>query len=122
MTKQRYKYATLILIIIITGLLSRQTNAVPTFTGDLLYATMMYFIVRFFLLKSKIKKITIISLCICFAIEFSQCYQATWINNIRATLPGRLILGQGFLWTDLLAYVSGVAIGSLIDTFMKRNK
>jgi len=122
MTKQRYKYASLILLIITTGLLSRQTTVVPAFTGDVLYAVMMYFIVRFCLLRSKIKKIAIISLCICFAIEFSQLYQSGWINNIRATLPGRLILGRGFLWSDLLAYVSGVSIASLTDMFLKCNK
>lgn len=122
MTKQRYKYAGLILLIIVTGLLSRQTTAVPAFTGDVLYAAMMYFIVRFCLLSTKIKKIAIISLCICFVIEFSQLYQSGWINNIRSTLPGRLVLGRGFLWSDLLAYVSGVFIAGLTDLFIKHNK
>ena len=104
------------------GLLSRKTTVLPAATGDALYATMMYFIVRFFMVRHKIKMIAIISLGICFAIECSQLYQATWINNIRMTLPGRLLLGQGFLWSDLLAYVSGVIPASLIDMLGKRNR
>lgn len=122
MTKQRYKYGILILIIIIFGLLSRKATVLPAATGDALYATMMYFIVRFFLLKAKIKKIAILSLCICFAIEISQLYQAAWINEVRRTLPGRLILGQGFLWSDLLAYIVGVSIACFLDAFMKGNR
>jgi hypothetical protein len=122
MTKQKYKYAITILIIIIMGLLSRKMTVLPAATGDALYATMMYFMVRFFMVRHKIKKIAIISLTICFAIECSQLYKAPWINNIRMTLPGRLILGQGFLWSDLLAYVSGVALACLIDMLLKRNK
>jgi hypothetical protein len=120
--KQRYQYALIILIVIIVGLLSRKTTLIPVLTGDALYATMMYFMVRFCLLKAKIKKVALISIGICFAIEFSQMYQAPWINNIRATLPGRLILGQGFVWKDLPAYVAGVAIACLADVLMKRNK
>ncbi len=122
MNKQRYKYSIIILLIIIAGLLSRQTKALPASTGDALYATMMYFIVRFFVLKWKIKKVAIVSLLICFLIECSQMYHATWIDNIRHTLPGRLILGQGFLWSDLLAYIVGVALACLLDTLTKGNK
>jgi hypothetical protein len=122
MTKQRYKYASIILIIIIMGLLSRKTTVLPAATGDVLYAAMMYFIVRFFVIRYKIKKVAIISLAVCFTIECSQLYQAAWINNIRMTLPGRLILGHGFLWGDLLAYVSGVTLASLTDIVLIRNK
>jgi len=117
--RQKIIYAFIILIIIILGLLSRKTIVLPAVTGDALYASMMYFIVRFFLIKYKIKEVAIISLAICFAIEFSQLYQAPWINTIRTTLPGRLILGQGFLWVDLLAYVAGVALAVLIDRLLR---
>jgi hypothetical protein len=122
MTKQRFKYAIIILTVIIVGLLSRKITALPAATGDALYATIMYFIVRFCSLKSKIRKVAIIGWCICFAIELSQLYHAGWINSIRTTLPGRLILGQGFLWSDLLAYVSGIVAAGLMDTFMRRNR
>ena len=113
--KARLKYILLIVFIIILGLLSRRTTIIPSLTGDALYATMMFFIVRFCLMKSTTKKVAIISLGICFAIECSQLYQATWINDIRKTLPGRLILGQGFLWNDLPAYVAGVLLGVIIE-------
>jgi Protein of unknown function (DUF2809) len=43
------------------------------------------------------------------AIEFLQLWQPAWLQALRATLPGRLVLGNTFSWADFPAY----AIGSL---------
>lgn len=115
--KQRIKYAVVSIIIIIAGLLSRRIHGMPLWIGDLLYATMMYFMLRFVLLRKTVLFIAVISLLICFAIEFSQLWQAPWLNQLRSTLPGKLILGQGFLWEDLLAYTLGAALGALMDKY-----
>jgi len=53
-------------------------------------------------------------------IEMSQLYQAEWINNIRHTTLGGLILGQGFLWSDIVAYTAGVIIGALFEIVFLR--
>lgn len=58
----------------------------------------------------------------CWAIEIFQLYQAPWINEIRATLPGKLILGSGFLWSDMVAYVVGAALGMWIDIWLISRK
>jgi hypothetical protein len=113
--KKRFSYFVLIIGIIIIGLLSRKSVATPLWIGDILYALMMYFTVRFFFLQKKPLFICLLSLGICVAIEFSQLLHAGWINSIRATLPGRLILGQGFLWSDLVAYTVGATFGLTID-------
>jgi len=42
--------------------------------------------------------------------EFSQIYQAPWINGIRATTVGHLILGSTFSWWDMLSYTVGVGV------------
>jgi Protein of unknown function (DUF2809) len=47
------------------------------------------------------------------AIEFLQLYQPPWLQAIRATLPGRLILGSTFLWSDLPVYFIGSYLGWL---------
>jgi hypothetical protein len=120
MLKARLNYLIAIIIVIIAGLLSRKVAAVPQWIGDLLWALMVYLMVSFFLLKSSIQKKALISLIFCFGIEFSQLYQADWINRIRQTLPGRLVLGQGFLWGDLLAYITGIAIGAVGDILRTR--
>ncbi len=47
------------------------------------------------------------SLCI----EVSQLYHASWIDTVRGTRVGGLVLGYGFLWSDLARYAAGVGIG-----------
>lgn len=49
------------------------------------------------------------------AIECSQLYRAPWIDAWRATTLGALVLGQGFLWSDLLCYAVGVALAAVVD-------
>ena len=65
----------------------------------------------------------IVSLLICYGIEFSQLYHANWINQIRTTLLGRYTLGQGFLWMDILAYTFGACMAFIIEriTFKQIN-
>lgn len=113
--KKRFRYFILIIAIIIAGLLSRKNTMIPLWTGDVLYALMMYFIVRFIFLQRSSRFIFLLSFSICITIELSQLLHADWINTIRATLAGRLILGQGFLWSDLVAYAVGTALGLFID-------
>jgi hypothetical protein len=48
-------------------------------------------------------------------VEISQLYHAPWIDSIRQTTPGGLVLGFGFLWTDLVCYSVGIAIESLTE-------
>jgi hypothetical protein len=49
------------------------------------------------------------------AVEISQLYHAPWIDSIRQSTIGGLILGFGFLWSDLACYALGVGLGVMID-------
>ncbi|WDF78379.1 DUF2809 domain-containing protein [Mucilaginibacter sp. KACC 22773] len=118
MRRSRLLYFTIIIATIITGLLSRHFKSIPLFIGDILWALMVYFIVSFLFINKPIKVVVIASLLFCFAIEFSQLYKAPWINDLRHTLFGKLVLGAGFLWSDLLCYVVGVGIGCIVDFYM----
>ncbi|CAM3717966.1 DUF2809 domain-containing protein [Mucilaginibacter galii] len=122
MFKARLPYLIAVFVVIALGLLSRQIPAIPQWVGDVLWALMVYLLVRAILITSPLKQVALISLLFCFAIEFSQLYQAPWINSFRRTLPGRLILGQGFLWSDLLAYAAGVGMGYGLSDIKDREK
>lgn len=50
-----------------------------------------------------------------FAIEFSQLYHSPWIDSLRNTRVGGLVLGYGFLWSDLVSYTVGIGVGVLIE-------
>jgi hypothetical protein len=118
MRNSRLTYLSLIVITIILGLLSRHIAGIPLFIGDVLWATMIYFGFRFLFITRSIKFSIIASLLFCYAIEFSQLYQAPWINSIRHTVIGGLILGEVFLWGDMLSYTVGVGIGVLVDRLL----
>ena len=115
MKQKRLTWFILVVITIILGLLSRHIAHIPLFIGDILWATMIYFGFRFLFINKSIKFIVVASLLFCYAIEFSQLYQAPWINNIRHTVIGGLILGEVFLWGDMLSYTIGVAVGVLAE-------
>lgn len=116
------KYATAILITIVLGLSTRRfPDLFPDFivvhAGDILWASMIYFGIRLFCLKRSLAWAVGWSIIFCFGIEFSQMYQAEWIVEIRRTLVGSLILGQGFLVIDLCRYVIGIAVGFIFDKY-----
>jgi hypothetical protein len=115
MPKTRFTYFILTIATIAIGILSRHISGIPAFIGDILWGLMVYFIVRFLFIGKKIKWAIVASLLFSYAIEFSQLYQEPWINKIRHTVLGGLVLGCSFLWSDMLCYTVGIGIGVLID-------
>lgn len=121
MQKSRIRYFLFIFLIILLGILSRAFDFIPLFIGDILYATMIYFMVRFIFPKSKYSLVFLTALLFCFVIEFQQNVNIAWLVNLRKTLIGHYILGQGFLWSDLAYYSLGVFLGYAIDTLIIKN-
>ncbi|WP_083252184.1 DUF2809 domain-containing protein [Pedobacter steynii] len=107
--RSRLNYALLLITVIILGILSRKTTIIPLITGDILYAIMMFFLIRFLFIRLNYLKAALISLTICYLIELSQLYHVAWIDQIRNTSLGALVLGRGFLWSDMAAYTIGTA-------------
>jgi hypothetical protein len=120
MLKSRIAYFILIILTIIIGLLSRHFTVIPLFIGDVLWALLFYFMFRFLFIKAGTKTITICSLIFCYAIEFSQLYKAPWIDSLRLTLFGRLVLGSVFNWGDLLSYTAGIILGIITNWFINK--
>lgn len=115
LSKSRILYFSLFILTIFLGIMSRKFSLIPLFIGDLLYAVMIYFLLRIVLIKKSALLLIIITLLICYGIEFLQLYQAEWIIALRKTLFGRYVLGQQFLWTDILAYTAGALIAFMIE-------
>lgn len=118
MKKYRIPYLIVLLLIIFLGIMSRKTNLVPLSTGDFLYAIMMYLLIRIIFINKKAYQIAFLSLITCYSIEFLQLYQSGWMLELRKTLFGRYVLGQGFLWTDILAYTFGILIALLLESLI----
>ena len=124
--RNRLLYAMFTILVIILGLSSRKfAFALPAllndYLGDALWALMIFIGFGFLFPKIETKKLAFISLMFCYGIEVSQLYHAEWIDSIRATTLGGLVLGYGFLWSDLVAYTIGVGVGMFFE-FMLRKK
>ncbi|MFS0556055.1 DUF2809 domain-containing protein [Brevibacillus sp. 179-C9.3 HS] len=116
----RVAYIVAIFATMALGLGSRVfADVLPVFVaehfGDALWACMIYFGFRSCFAHKKISFSLWCSLAFCFAIEGSQLYQAGWINSLRETTLGALVLGKGFLAADFVRYTAGLAVSSLLD-------
>nr|WP_246010321.1 DUF2809 domain-containing protein [Bacillus yapensis] len=119
-TKRQFVYFIAVVLVIILGLASRKySNFLPTFlaenAGDTLWAMMVYFGFRLLFVGKRILTAVSLSFLFSFGIEFSQLYQADWINQLRATILGALILGKGFLLVDLIRYTVGIVLAAFLD-------
>ena len=110
----------------IIGLASRKFSASGSFVydhvGDAIWAGMIYFGFRMILIDSEAKKSLISAFIFSYLIEISQLYQADWVNEIRHTLLGGLVLGFGFLWSDLVMYAIGIFTAFGLDIYFKKLK
>jgi glycopeptide antibiotics resistance protein len=116
----RIIYLLTLIIVIILGLASRiYGQSLPRFVaenaGDMLWAMMVYFGFRFLFVRRGIPFAAFLSFLFSFGIEFSQLYQAEWINQVRSTVIGALVLGHGFLVVDLFRYSAGIFIAAFLD-------
>ena len=122
--RNKLLYLLLTIIVMLLGLLSRKIEGLPEiislYSGDILWALMVFLLFAF--LFNKKSTIFIISWAIIcsYSIEISQLYHAPWIDAIRNTVLGGLILGFGFLWSDLVCYTIGIIIGIIIDIMINK--
>lgn len=123
--RSRFRYVGLAAGTLLLGLASRRFAADPSFirayAGDALWALMVFFGIAFVANRQPTRVVALLAGLFCFGIELSQLYHAPWIDSLRATRLGGLVLGYGFLWSDLLCYGVGVAIGAVIDRWVPRS-
>jgi len=118
MNNKRLIYLSLIGLTITIGLFSRSSyipNFLYPYLGDVFYALMMYWIIAWVYNSKSHYFVLIMSIAICFLIELSQLLDYHWINAIRQTTLGSLVLGSGFLWSDLICYCIGGMFGYYLD-------
>jgi hypothetical protein len=117
MKRSRLVYAAIIAGVIVAGLGSRSEWAsclpafLATYAGDTLWALLVFLCLGFVFTTQSSLRLALAALVISFSVEFSQLYQAEWIEAIRATRAGELLLGAGFKSSDLLCYTAGILMG-----------
>jgi hypothetical protein len=110
-------YALALALVIAAGLASRSSVAVDlpafvkTYAGDTLWALALFLFLGLLFPKQRTTAVALLAVAVAFGVEFSQLYHAPWIDHLRATRLGGLLLGFGFLWSDLLCYSTGILLG-----------
>jgi hypothetical protein len=88
---------------------------VAAYAGDTLWALAAFLGLGLALPRASTQTIVLLATAFSVAIEISQLYHAPWIDSIRQTTLGGLVLGFGFLWSDLVCYVAGVGVGVMME-------
>jgi hypothetical protein len=123
MRKRRRKLPVQIGLIVLAAVLGigsrRYAHALPgvvaSYAGDTLWALAAFLGIGLFLPRASTRTVALWAMVLSLAVEFSQLYRAPWIDSIRHTTLGGLILGFGFVWSDLACYALGVGLGVLFE-------
>lgn len=124
--RQRFAYLLAAFFVIVIGLLTLPLRRILSETfisaiGDALWSLAVYLLLTLARPNWAAKRIFIAALVFSVCIEFSQIYHAPWIDALRRTLPGRLILGWQFDWQDLTWYLCGCLMGWGLDSLLSKS-
>jgi hypothetical protein len=125
--RKRVSQAFYIITVILLGLASRRCGTlmpgwVAEYSGDVLWGLMVYLIVGFLQTKQKVLHTALFAFAFSALIEITQLYHAPWIDAIRSNKLGGLLLGYGFLWSDIICYGIGIATGAVLEFLYYRKK
>jgi len=114
-----------LIAVIALGLASRKYGAaLPSFiaanAGDALWTIAVYLTLALVWPNWPPIRLAVYAFGVSAAVELSQLIDVGWLNTLRATLPGRLLLGAGFLWIDLVRYFAGAVLALVGDSLLLR--
>src|SRR5689334_12702036 len=94
----------LIAMTILLGIGSRRFGQwlpgfVAAYAGDTLWALAAFLGIGLILRRDSTWRVALLATSFSAMIEISQLYHAPWIDSIRGTTLGALVLGHGFLWS-----------------------
>lgn len=101
------------------GVRAATSGALSSAAGDILYATLVYTLVVVAVPRWRSTTAAATGLALCWLVELSQLTGAP-AALAEAWWPSRYVLGTSFVWTDLLLYTVGVALGLSVDRTVAR--
>ncbi len=113
--RQRVRWFGGLLALMVLGLWFRFSAPVPEWlrdgAGGALYVVFWMFAVLVVKPETPALPLAVgVFLATC-VVEFSQAWHTEWLDRIRSTLPGRLVLGTTFDWSDFSSYAIGAVVG-----------
>ncbi len=121
--RRRLVFAAIALAVIPLGLATRRfPSAFPefiaTYAGDVLWAVVAYLLMGVIAPSATVRRRGAIALAFAFIVEFSQLWHPEWLDAIRTTTLGHLLLGIGFEWSDLPCYTLGVLLAAAFEAMV----
>lgn len=118
--RKRWVYAPLGVIVIGLGLGSRSgivplSDFAAKYGGDALWALLVFLGFGFLFPSTSTIRVAGLAAAFSMLIEFSQLCHAPWIDAIRRTHLGALVLGNTFAWSDITAYLAGIGFGACVE-------
>ena len=110
----------LIAVVVLLGLSSRLIaphlpGFVAAYAGDTLWATAAFLGIGLLLPRASTWRVALLAMSLSVLVEVGQLYHAPWIDSIRSTTLGGLVLGYDFVWSDLACYAVGVGLGVVAE-------
>ncbi len=107
------------------GLASRHPVAhdlpvIGPFGGDAAWTMAACAGIRMCLPSFSVSRTAIVGYALSVAVECSQLAHPAWLDAIRGHRLGALLLGRGFLWSDLLAYAAGALAFAILFSGIER--
>jgi hypothetical protein len=93
---------------------------VGEYAGDVLWAAMVFLLLAAAWPRASTRRLAAAAAAFALAVELGQLYHAPWIEAVRHTRLGGLVLGFWFLWSDLVCYAAGVALAVVLDRWLLR--
>ncbi len=123
-----YRISSLVIatLMIVLGLASRHAAIAPSlpvflqqYAGDTLWAMLVYFLFAIVFPQHGRIKLALYGLLFAYSIEISQLFHPPWLEVLRASRLGGLILGYQFVWSDMICYSVGIILAVSIDTLQR---
>lgn len=95
---------------------------VVTYGGDVIWAGMFLFFLRVFFTRTPAWKLALFNYSLGVLTELSQLNHSGLMVAVRGTYLGRLMLGVGFLWSDLVCYAIGTFLAWCIISAIERRR
>lgn len=121
--RTRVRFALAAAGIVLLGLLSRMPALhLPPAWGDVLWACMLYALLGLIAPQSRMARSAMLAWGLCILVECSQLLHTPWLDALRATALGHLLLGSTFVAGDLLCYTLGVACMYAVERWIRRRE
>jgi hypothetical protein len=112
------RVAAVLLSSIAFGLLSRRyplPGVFAEYTGDALYCVAAFFGMALLFGHARTLSLAVLAFGLSVIVEFTQLLTWPWLGDLRATGLGKLVLGSGFKWPDIVAYFFGAVAAAMTD-------